>query len=114
MGIEEFPDIESFQRLPKKLIVKGGDSSTDDAGNTMMKGLVINNLGQRVESISVHLIVFDEKEIPIQNVRVEPQPNSLDQGNMASFKIAIPKFGKPIDNYYLYAQWKYDDASWTI
>src|SRR3990167_5766761 len=110
MGIEEFPAIESFQRLPKKIIVKGGDSVINKNGDTELAGLVINNLGQPVRDIVVHLIVFDEKEMPAVNLSMKPDPDRLDQGNMASFKFILEKFGAPVKNFHLYANWKYDDS----
>ncbi len=113
MGIEEFPAIESFQRLPKKLIVKGGDSVLNKNQDAELTGLVINNLGQSVRDIIVHLVVFDEKEMPVINVSARPDPDALSQGNLASFKFILDKFGKPIQNYYLYANWKYDDSEWN-
>ncbi|MBI4970617.1 MAG: hypothetical protein HZC17_02115 [Candidatus Omnitrophica bacterium] len=112
MGIEEFPAIESFQRLPKKIIVKGGDSVINKNGDAELAGLVINNLGQPVRDIVVHLIVFDEKEMPVVNLSAKPDSDRLDQGNMASFKFVLEKFGEPIKNYYLYSNWKYDDSQW--
>jgi len=114
MGIEEFPAIESFQRLPKKLIVKGGDSLLNKNQDTELGGLVINNLGQSVRDIIVHLVVFDEKEIPLINLSQKPDPDCLDQGKMASFKFVLEKFGKPIKNFYLYANWKYNDSEWSV
>ncbi len=114
MGIEEFPEIESFQRLPKKLIVKGGDSTVDSNQDTTFKGLVINNLGQSVKDVVVHLIVFDEDNIPVLQVSAKPEPDRLSQGNMASFKVKMQGFAKPINNYYLHSQWKYDDSEWSV
>ncbi len=114
MGIEEFPPIESFQRLPKKLIVKGGDSFINKDQDTELAGLVINNLGQSVRDIVVHLVVFDEREIPAVNVSVKPDPDHLNQGNMASFRFVIEKLGQPVKNFYLYANWKYDDSEWSV
>ncbi|MBI4397870.1 MAG: hypothetical protein HY586_01960 [Candidatus Omnitrophica bacterium] len=113
MGIEEFPAIESFQKLPKKLIVKGGDSALNQNQDAQLMGLVINNLGQPVRDLVVHLVVFDEKEIPVIHVSTQPDPGCLDQGNMASFKFTLEKFGRVIKNYYLYANWKYDDSKWN-
>lgn len=113
MGIEEFPAIENFQRLPRKLIVKGGDSVLTKTLDAELTGLVVNNMGQSVRDIVVHLIIFDEKEIPILNLSTRPNPDRLAQGNMASFKFIVEKFGKPVKNFYLYANWRYDDAEWN-
>ena len=114
MGIEEFPTIENFQRLPKRLIVKGGDSLLTQSRDAVLSGLVINNLGQTVREVVVHLVVFNDKEIPEVNLSVKPDPDRLTQGTMASFSFLIEKFGKPVKNFYLYANWKYDDAGWNV
>ena len=110
MGIEEFPEIETFQKLPKRLIVKGGDSTVDAKGNAVLNGIVINNLGLSVKRIRVFLVVFDEDEIPVTNVTTTAQPDTLPQGGIASFRISVLGHGKIVDNYYLYANWQYDDA----
>ena len=114
MGIEEFPAIESFQRLPKKIIVKGGDSVVNKNGDAELGGIVINNLGQSVCDIVVHLVVFDEKEMPAINASIKPEQDRLEQGNIASFKFTLEKFGQPVKNFYLYANWKYDDSQWSV
>ena len=74
--------------------------------------MFFNNLGQSVRDIVVHLVVFDEKEMPVINVTTRPDPDRLSQGNLASFKFVLEKFGKPIKNFYLYSNWKYDDSEW--
>ncbi|MDD5084668.1 MAG: hypothetical protein PHE61_01330 [Candidatus Omnitrophica bacterium] len=110
MGIEEFPEIETFQKLPKRLIVKGGDSTIDAKGNAVLSGIVINNLGQPVQGIKVYLVVFDDNEIPVFNVTTVPFPDVLPQGRIASFRFSIPSQKKRLENYYLYANWKYEDT----
>lgn len=114
MSIEEFPSIETFQRLPKKLIVKGGNSVVAKNGDAELTGIVINNLGQSVRDLVVHLVVFDSNEIPVMNACARPDPDHLAQGNMASFKFVLEKFGMSVKNFYLYAQWKYNDAEWSV
>ena len=113
MGIEEFPTIESFHKLPKRLIVKGGGSVVKN-GKAELGGLVINNLGQGVQDIQVHLVVFDEKEIPMLNLSAKTDPDHLEQGNIASFKFVLENFDQPVKNFYLYANWKFDDSGWTV
>lgn len=110
MGIEEFPEIETFQKLPKRLIVKGGDSTIDGRGNAVLSGIVINNLGQPVQGMKVYLVVFDDNEIPVFNVTTIPSPDVLPQGRIASFRFSIPNQKKRLENYYLYANWKYEDT----
>ena len=111
MGIEEFPEIETFQKLPKRLIVKGGDSTLDEKGKAVLTGIVINNLGLSVKRIRVFLVIFDENDIPVLNVTTVPLPDSLPQGRIASFRFSIAGQKKVVENYYLYANWQYEDAA---
>ena len=64
MGIEQFPEIETFQKLPRKVIVKGGSSGFDTAGRPELRGIVINNAGYSIRNTKVFLVVFDHQEIP--------------------------------------------------
>ena len=48
MGIEHFPEIETFQKLPRKVIVKGGNSGFDTKGRPELRGIVINNAGHPI------------------------------------------------------------------
>ena len=112
MGIQEFPEIETFQKLPKRVIVKGGSSGMSTQGKPELRGIVINNIGHLVKDIRVSLIVFNQHEIPVVNAGTVPDPNHLPQGGIASFVFTLDDYDKEITNYYLYANWKYDDSNW--
>jgi hypothetical protein len=112
MGIEQFPEIETFQRLPRKVIVKGGSSGFNDLGQPELRGIVINNVGHTIQDIRVFLILFDGHDIPIFNKSTSPDMVHLPQGGIASFTFTLEDYEKEIDNYYLYANWNYDDSKW--
>lgn len=112
MGIQEFPEIETFQKLPRKVIVKGGSSGFDAHGKPELRGIVINNSGHPIKNIRVSLIIFNEQEIPVRNASTVPDPAELSQGGIASFVFTLPDYDKEISNYYLYSNWKYDDSKW--
>ena len=113
MGIEQFPEIETFQKLPRKVIVKGGSSGFDSKGRPELRGIVINNVGHPIQDIKVSLILFNEDEIPILNKRTNPDPTSLPQGAIGSFTFILDDYEAEIKNYYLYANWKYDDSNFS-
>lgn len=113
MTLENFPEIEAFQKLPKRIIVKGGVSSVREDGHAEFSGIVINNVGQPIKSLKVYLILFDERGIPIVHSSANPDPAKLPQGGIASFKFSINGYGSKITNHYLYAGWQYDDSHWS-
>ena len=112
MGIEQFPEIETFQKLPRKVIVKGGSSGFDSKGRPELRGIVINNAGHPIRDTKVSLIIFNEQEIPILNKSTIPDPAVLPQGGIASFTFILDEYDQEIKNYYLYTNWKYDDSNW--
>ncbi|MBI4357714.1 MAG: hypothetical protein HY584_00295 [Candidatus Omnitrophica bacterium] len=112
MGIEQFPEIETFQKLPRKVIVKGGSSGFDSKGRPELRGIVINNVGHPIRDAKVSLVLFSEQEIPVLNKSVIPEPSALPQGSIASFTFTLEDYGEEIKNYYLYVNWKYDDSHW--
>ena len=112
MGIQEFPEIETFQKLPRRVIVKGGTSNFGAHGKPELRGIVINNVGHLIKDIRVSLIIFNTKEIPLLNASTTPDPNALPQGGIASFIFTLDDYDQEITNYYLYANWKYDDSNW--
>ena len=109
MGLEQFPEIESFQKLPHHVIVKGGSSRFDPEAGAELRGIVINNIGQTIRDVSVNLVIFDEKETPILNTSTAPEPAVLPQGAIGSFLFRLKDFPGMIKKYYLYSSWKYDD-----
>ena len=109
MGIAEFPEIESFQKLPHRVIVKGGGSRFDPKDGAELRGIVINNIGQTIRDVSVNLVVFNERENPILNTSIAPDPAVLPQGAIGSFLFRLKDFPGEIKKYYLYPSWKYLD-----
>lgn len=112
MGIEQFPEIETFQKLPRKVIVKGGSSGFDAKKRPELRGIVINNAGHPIRDVKVFLIIFNEQEIPILNKSADSEPDALEQGTIGSFTFTLDDYSDEIKNYYLYATWKYDDSRW--
>ena len=112
MSIQEFPEIETFQKLPHRVIVKGGSSGFGADGKPELRGIVINNIGHLIKDIRVSLIIFNEYDIPVVNASTMSDPNQLPQGGIASFTFKLEDYGKEISNCYLYANWKYDDSNW--
>jgi hypothetical protein len=109
MGIEQFPEIESFQKLPHKVIVKGGSSRFDPKEGAELRGIVINNIGQTIRDVTVNLVIFDDQETPLFNTSIAPDPAVLPQGAIGSFLFRLKDFPSEIKKYYLYSSWKYDD-----
>jgi len=109
VGLEQFPEIESFQKLPHRVIVKGGSSRFDPKEGAELRGIVINNIGHTIREVSVNLVIFDERETPILNTSIAPDPEILPQGAIGSFFFRLKDFPSEIKKYYLYPSWKYDE-----
>lgn len=109
MGIETFPEIENFQKLPRQVIVKGGSSTFRQGTGAELCGIVINNIGQAICQVRVHLIIFENKVIPILNTSTLPNPEDLAQGGIGSFAFLIQDYPSAITDYHLYATWKFND-----
>lgn len=109
MDVEKFPEIESFQKLPHRVIVKGASSRFDPKEGAELRGIVINNTGHTIRDVSVNLVVFDERETPLFNTSTVPDPPILPQGVIGSFLFQLKDHPEEIKNYYLYPSWKYDD-----
>ena len=112
MNFEDFPEIESFHKLPKKLIIKAGETAFTEEGDATLSGIVINNLGQPVQHVEVSLILFDEKNIPQEHLRIVSSPNQLTQGALGSFRFVVKDRKEKVENYYLHASWDYVDKDW--
>jgi len=110
MAFEDFPEIEAFQKLPKRVIVKGGDAKLTDEGDAELAGIVINNSGQTVRDLSVIMVLFSDKHVPTMSLSVKPDPDKLAQGSISSFKFSHKGYCDKFSNYYLYSTWKYDDS----
>jgi len=109
MGLETFPEIENFQKLPHQVIVKGGSSSFHEQEGAELGGIVINNVGHTICDLRVNLVVFDDLKIPILNTSLAANPEALPQGGIANFTFRIKDYPKQIDDYYLYTNWRFDD-----
>ena len=109
MGIEAFPEIESFQKLPRQVIVKGGSSTFHPEEGAELRGIVINNIGQPIRNLRVHVVIFDQQKIPVLNTSTTVDPDSLPQGGIGAFTFRIKNYSQEILDYYLYANWQFDD-----
>lgn len=109
MGLETFPEIESFQKLPHRVIVKGGQSSYSQQDGAELRGIVINNIGHGVKELTVHLVVFDENKIPVYNTSMMPDNSHLPQGGIATFMFRLKDYPTVISDYHLYTNWNFDD-----
>jgi hypothetical protein len=109
MGIEAFPEIESFQKLPRQVIVKGGSSTFDEKVGAELRGIVINNIGHSICDLRVNVVILDQSGIPVMSTSTEPEPNTLPQGGIGSFTFRVESYPQKISNYHVYANWKFDD-----
>lgn len=109
MGIETFPEIENFQHLPRRVIVKGGSSSYTVEEGAELRGIVINNIGQPLSNLRVFVVVFNEKNIPLFNTSAQAVPDRVPQGGIASFSFRFKEFPHEIKHYYLYTEWNFND-----
>lgn len=109
MGLETFPEIESFQKLPHRVIVKGGGASFNPKDGAELRGIVINNIGHPIKDLRVNLVVFDEYKIPAYNTSMTPESPQLAQGGIAPFVFQLKDYQKPIADYHLFADWKFND-----
>ena len=109
MGIEAFPEIESFQKLPRQVIVKGGTSTFDEKEGATLRGIVINNTGHNICGLRVSVVILDSKGIPVLSTGETPDPQELPQGGIGSFIFRLADYHQEISNYHLYADWKFDD-----
>ncbi len=109
MGIEAFPEIENFQKLPRQVIVKGGSSTFSQERGAELRGIVINNIGHPIRGISVHVVIFNENKIPVLSTSTTADPETLPQGGIASFTFQIKTLDQEIQDYHLYTNWKFDD-----
>lgn len=110
MGLEAFPEIENFQKLPRQVIVKGGNSTFSEKDGAGLRGIVINNIGQPIRDLRVHAVILDENRMPVLSAGVDPDPNHLPQGGIGSFILQLKEYPQKIADYYLYANWKFDDS----
>ena len=92
MGIETFPEIENFQKLPRQVIVKGGSSTFSEPEGARLHGIVINNIGHAIRELRVNIVVFDQQKIPLFNTSTVADPEALPQGGISSFSFHLPDY----------------------
>ena len=109
MSLEAFPEIESFQKLPRQVIVKGGSSTFHEQEGAELRGIVINNIGHAIRDLRVNVAILDDKGIPVLSTGVDPEPAELPQGGIGSFTFKLKSYPQRIQDYHLYANWKFDD-----
>lgn len=109
MGLETFPEIENFQKLPRQVIVKAGQTSVDPVDGARLNGIVINNSGHGIRDLKANIVVFDEKKIPVLNTSIKTDPDALPQGGMASFTFQLKDYKAKFPDYYLYTNWAFDN-----
>ena len=110
MGLETFPEIESFQKLPHQVIVKGGGSTYSEQEGAELRGIVINNIGHTIRDVKVNVVIFDRQKIPVLNISTRPEPQTLPQGGIAPFIFRVKDYHQKILDYYLYVNWRFDDS----
>ncbi|MSR78230.1 MAG: hypothetical protein EXS63_08430 [Candidatus Omnitrophica bacterium] len=111
MDVDAFPEIQNFQHLPRSVIVKGGGTSFDAANGAELSGIVINNIGQAIRNIRVHVVIFDERKIPLLNTSVPAEPEMMPQGGVASFRFQFKELFHEIKDYHLFTNWSFDESA---
>lgn len=109
MGLETFPEIENFQKLPRQVIVKAGNASFSEREGAELRGIVINNIGHTICALRVHVVLLDTHGIPIMSAVTTPEPDALPQGGIASFVFRLKEYTQQISNFHLYTNWRFDD-----
>lgn len=111
MGIESFPEIENFQKLPREVIIKGASTHFNEAEGASLQGIVINNIGHPIKNIRAQLVIFDEHKVPLLGTSVSTDPDHLAHGGIANFHFKIKDHKQEIKNYFLHANWGFDEAA---
>ncbi|OGW79930.1 MAG: hypothetical protein A2Z83_03535 [Omnitrophica bacterium GWA2_52_8] len=109
MDFESFPDIENFQKLPHQVLIKGGVPSYESGKGAELRGIVINNIGNQIGQLRVHLVLFDENRIPVFSTSAVPEPSVLPQGGIGAFMFELKDYPKAIEDHYLYTSWRFQD-----
>jgi hypothetical protein len=110
MGIESFPEIENFQKLPREVIIKGASTHFKEAEGASLQGIVINNVGHSIKDIRAQLVIFDKDQVPLLGTSVLTEPDHLPQGGIAKFQFQLRDHKREIKNYFLHANWSFDEA----
>lgn len=111
MGIESFPEIENFQKLPREVIIKGASTHFNETDGAGLRGIVINNIGHPIKNIRAQLVIFDQRKVPIMGVNTPTDPGKLAQGGIANFYFQLKNFKKEIQNYHLQVDWNFDETT---
>ena len=111
MGIESFPEIENFQKLPHEVIIKGASTHFNEAEGASLQGIVINNIGHSIKNIRAQLVILDKDRVPLLGTSVATEPDHLPQGGIANFKFQLKNQKKEIENYFLHANWGFDEKA---
>lgn len=110
MGIESFPEIENFQKLPREVIIKGASTHFSEADGAALRGIVINNIGHPIKHIRAQLVIFDKRRVPVLEVSALTDPEKLPQGGIGNFNFQLKSFKKEIQDYHLQVNWEFDES----
>ncbi len=111
MGIESFPEIENFQKLPREVIIKGAGTQFREGEGAELRGIVINNVGHSIKNVRAHLVIFDKNRVPLLGVSAPTEPDRLPQGGIANFYFQLKDQKQEIKDYFLHANWSFDETS---
>jgi hypothetical protein len=111
MGIESFPEIENFQKLPREVIIKGASTHFNEAEGASLQGIVINNIGHSIKNIRAQLVIFDKNQVPILGTSVSAEPDHLPHGGIAKFQFQLKEYKTEIKKYFLHANWGFDETA---
>ena len=111
MGIESFPEIENFQKLPREVIIKGASTHFNETDGAGLRGLVINNSGHPIKNIRAQLVIFDKNRVPVVEINTPTEPGNLPQGGIAHFRFQLKNHKKEIKDYHLQANWGFDESA---
>lgn len=111
MGIESFPEIENFQKLPREVIIKGASTHFNEAEGASLRGIVINNIGHPIKNIRAQLVIFDKNQVPVLGTSVPTEPDQLPQGGIANFQFQLKEHKTEIKKYFLHANWSFDETA---
>jgi len=111
MGIESFPEIENFQKLPREVIIKGASTHFNKVEGASLQGIVINNIGHPIKNIRAQLVIFDKSQVPLLGTSVPTEPDHLPQGGIANFQFKLAEHKEEIKKYFLHANWSFDETT---
>ena len=111
MGIESFPEIENFQKLPHEVIIKGASTHYREGEGAELQGIVINNIGHAIKNIRAQLVILDKNRVPLLGTSIATDPDHLPQGGIANFHFRLKDHKEEIKNYFLHANWGFDETS---